>query len=284
MKATDQEILLAYNQAGSVWKAAKLLGMCGQSVHERLVRLNAAKPVRYFTEPERERLQDEYQAHAAAGTLQMLADDMGRSKQFICRQAGKLGLTSKTRPKAYLRKYDQISVETARELFEKYKLSHKSLSAFAKGAGFGANGLSSLFHYHFEAEYTEFVDEKRNVKNWRYAAGRRFEYRVRDYLTSLGAFCICSPGSKTPVDILAILNGAPLFVQCKTGDWHSVQEWNEFLDLSRLYGATPIFATRKTGGELKLYLIDEYKDGSRRPVKLRVWGPEAKTVVTVEAI
>jgi hypothetical protein len=35
-KFETEEIVSAYLRTGSVWKAGKLLGMAGQSVHERL--------------------------------------------------------------------------------------------------------------------------------------------------------------------------------------------------------------------------------------------------------
>ncbi len=35
-KATNQEIIDAYKATGSIWRAAKALGLCGQSVWERL--------------------------------------------------------------------------------------------------------------------------------------------------------------------------------------------------------------------------------------------------------
>lgn len=268
-KATDAEIIAAYEEHGSVWKAAASLSMCGQSVHERLVALGKNNKMRVFTDGEKARLKEQYQAYAAAGTLQALADDMGRTKQFICRKAGELGLTDRTRAKNYLRKYQDIPLETAAALFEKWKKSKKTLSAFAKNNGFGPNGLSSLFHYHMGPEY-EAAKEQRNRKNWRYTAGRRFEYEVRDHLEAIGAFCVRSAGSKTPVDILAAWNGDALFVQCKASDWHEVNAWNEFIDLAGLHGATPIFATKKDGS-LKLYLMNQRKDGSRRRVELPEW-------------
>lgn len=39
-KATNEEIIAAYERTGSVWRAAQRLGMAGQSVHERLRALN----------------------------------------------------------------------------------------------------------------------------------------------------------------------------------------------------------------------------------------------------
>lgn len=39
MKATNEQIIAAYRETGSVWRTAERLGMGGQSVHERLVSL-----------------------------------------------------------------------------------------------------------------------------------------------------------------------------------------------------------------------------------------------------
>ena len=48
-KATDQQILDAYNKVHNVWKVGELLGMCGQSVHERLKRFFNFKRILYYT-------------------------------------------------------------------------------------------------------------------------------------------------------------------------------------------------------------------------------------------
>jgi hypothetical protein len=101
-KATDEQIVAAYRQNGDVWRAAKALGMCGQSVHERLVRLGEPLANPAFTEADAEVLRADYTAHANAGTLADLAARMGRTKQFLCRQARKLGLTNKGRGKPWL--------------------------------------------------------------------------------------------------------------------------------------------------------------------------------------
>lgn len=38
-RVSNEEIVAAYKDKGSVWKAAMVLGICGQSVHERLVKI-----------------------------------------------------------------------------------------------------------------------------------------------------------------------------------------------------------------------------------------------------
>lgn len=101
-KASDDQLLQAYAADGSVWKVAARFGMCGQSVHERLVKLGAAKPINHFSAEERETLLAQYDAAADAGKLDDLAKAMGRTKQFLARQARALGLTNPRRAKAYL--------------------------------------------------------------------------------------------------------------------------------------------------------------------------------------
>ena len=50
----------------------------------------------------------------------------------------------------------------------------------------------------------------------RYAAGRRFEWKRRDYYRSMGYLVIRSAGSKTPIDLVCVkTKGRVLLVQCK---------------------------------------------------------------------
>ena len=96
-KASSEDLAASYNETGSVWKTAEIFGMCGQSVHERLSRLGLIKPANTFTENDKNRLIAEYQATVDAGGLSRLAAEMGRTKQFLCRQARRLGLTDQKR-------------------------------------------------------------------------------------------------------------------------------------------------------------------------------------------
>jgi hypothetical protein len=52
-KATNEQIIAAYQKTGSPWKAAKLLGMCGQSVWERLKRLNVPMTATHWSDDEK---------------------------------------------------------------------------------------------------------------------------------------------------------------------------------------------------------------------------------------
>ena len=55
--------------------------------------------MRLFTERDRVLLVERYHAAADAGALAALASEFGRTKPFICRKAGELGLTNKNRRK-----------------------------------------------------------------------------------------------------------------------------------------------------------------------------------------
>lgn len=93
-KVSDDVLLEAYARVGNVWKVADEVGMCGQSVHERLVRLGKINKMNIFTEADKKILIDEYSSFKSRGCLSELAEKMGRTKQFICRKAKEVGLTN----------------------------------------------------------------------------------------------------------------------------------------------------------------------------------------------
>lgn len=74
MKATSEQIVSAYMATGSVWKTAKQLGMCGQSVHERLVALGHPIAAAKWTDDEI----DELRALAPMLTVGEIARRLGR--------------------------------------------------------------------------------------------------------------------------------------------------------------------------------------------------------------
>lgn len=110
MKATNEQIIEAYNRRGNIWRVGEELGMCGQSVQERLIRLGIKRNNPPFTEGDMTFLKEYYQEYAGAGKLQELADIMERTKPFISRQARKSGLTSYKRDHKMYSNYEQIKL------------------------------------------------------------------------------------------------------------------------------------------------------------------------------
>jgi hypothetical protein len=98
-KRTDQEILESYAKTQSVWKSAVELGICGQSVHERLKKLGASNPRKTVTDEQIQTIKDAYSSPFLRGEspLNALELKLGMHRTNICRIARKLGLTSANR-------------------------------------------------------------------------------------------------------------------------------------------------------------------------------------------
>jgi Holliday junction resolvase len=269
MKATNEQLLDSYARTRSVKKTAAEFGMNGTSVHERLVKLGANRPINVLTPIEEDRLLSEYWIAAETGKLDELAADMGRTKQFICRRAKALGLTDQKRRKPYAAVWKYVGEESARIAFEMFKRSPLGLGKYCAKKGYDDLGFSTCMKRHFADEW-EHVIEAKQIKQTAYKYGRQFEYRVRDHLKRLGYFAMRSPASKTPIDILAVRPGAVLFVQCKRSGSFPPAEWNELFELAKSCGAIPVLASCPTGRGTEYHELVARKDrpGLRQPLGL----------------
>lgn len=105
MKATNEQLIESYGKSKSIWKTAQEFNMCGQSVHERLLRIGIVKKMNVFTNEEEKYLKNNYQKYVAIGKLNHLAKKMKRTKQFICRKAKELEITDIKRKKIWAEKH-----------------------------------------------------------------------------------------------------------------------------------------------------------------------------------
>lgn len=101
-KATDEQLLDVYSKTNNIWETAKCFGMCGQSVHERLVKLNKINKKNYLKEKDKEKIRNLYIKGFSAGDnkLDTLCKEIKRTKSFVCRFAKKEGLTNSKRKKS----------------------------------------------------------------------------------------------------------------------------------------------------------------------------------------
>lgn len=275
-KATDEQLIESYKKTKSVWKTAKEFGMCGQSVHERLQRLGAINPINLFTKEDYKVLEERYVLYRDSGQLQELANELGRTKQFICRKAKELGLTDKNSPKVALRVWKEAPEEVCRPIFDRLKKSRLSVKEFCSKYNYGQSGLEKRMKELFPNEWKSMAEAKAG-KNRLYKKGRDFEYRVKRHLEKCGYTVIRSYASKTPADLTAIRDGGVLFVQCKLHDFYNVKEWNNFVDYAMNAGAFPIFATRsKDGSKIDYFYITSKKDGSRKKQPMITFNPEIR--------
>ena len=100
-KASDEEIISAYQETGSLWAAAKMLGMCGQSVHERMHKMgHPPTGMNPWSEDDLRYLKANYETYACqAGGLDELSQKLKRKKTNVCKKARDLGLTNIKRHK-----------------------------------------------------------------------------------------------------------------------------------------------------------------------------------------
>lgn len=269
---TDEQVLSAYRETGSVQKAAEKLGGCGASVHERLVRLGASTPINVFTDADRERLLREYVIYRDAGRLDELALSMGRTKQFIARQAGKLGLTDPHAPNTKRRVWKGMSQEVAQVIWDDFKTSSLGLGHYCRSKGYDDLGFARTMREHFGDEWDHVIELKAPKQSF-YHLGRAFEYTIRDRLKAAGYFVMRSPASRSPIDLMAVAPGVVLMVQCKRGGDLGVEEWNILFDLAESTGGFPIMAERLGVRDVCYWLMEDRKDGSRRRQPMREVDP-----------
>lgn len=271
-RVTDEQCVAAYAEHGALSPAAEALSINRASLHERLVKLGACKPRNDFTDADRERLRQDYVLFRDAGRLRVLAGDMGRTVPFLSRQARALGLTDRNAPSLHLRKWKGMPKATAEVMWEDFKSSSLGLGAYCKVKSYDDLGFARTMREHFADEW-EHVIELKAPKQSMYRLGRAFEYAIRDRLKALGYFVMRSPASKSPADLVAIAPGAVLFVQCKRGGTLPVGEWNELFDLAGSVAAWPIMAERVGAREVRYWLLEDRKDGSRRRQPMREVDP-----------
>ena len=267
-KVSDDNIISVYDETKSIYKTATTVGLCPQSVHERLVRLGKNEKVNKFTEEDAQIIKEKYQDYANNGKLGDLAEELGRTKNFICRKAKELGLTNRKRKKSYFNVWNNMSEKEATSFWEEFKKSKYGLVKYCKYKNFGLSGFSKTMKKYFFDEW-EHVMELKVPKTSKYKRGRSFEYRTRDDLKKKGFFVLRSPASRSPVDLIAIRKNEILCVQCKMNGAIGVIEWNKLLDLANSIGAIPILASIEGIRKLKYYLILEKKDGSIKPQPYR---------------
>lgn len=104
----------------------------------------------------------------------------------------------------------------------------------------------------------------------KYAQGRQFEYKVRDYLVEHGFFVIRSAGSKGVVDLVAFKTKEILFIQAKRTGILPPHEWNSLYWLATDLGAVPLMAQEPSGRgqSVQLFILQAPKTGrgERQPL------------------
>lgn len=95
-KVSDDVLIDSYKKTGNIWKTAKEVGMCGQSVHERLHRLKVIKDD-HWGEEEDKKLDSIYKS--TNGNINQVVTLLGRTRASVACRANELKITNKYREK-----------------------------------------------------------------------------------------------------------------------------------------------------------------------------------------
>lgn len=270
-KASDEAIAEAYTRLRSVWKVGEELGMCGQSVHERLQKMGVDTSLNLFTREDESYLAKRYVLYRDAGMLQALADELGRTKQFICRKAKALGLTDPHAKKA-ASFWPDMPIAVAKPIFDDFKRSRLGVTGYCKKKHYNIQSFVDCMRRNFGTEYDEAIAAK-TPKGKAYQRGRNFEYKVMKDMGARGYITLRSPASKSPADVYCIAKGQLVFIQCKLNGAFPVEEWNVFYDYCNSVSAVPIMAQKRDGGGILYTIITAKKDGAHRRQPMEVWTP-----------
>lgn len=161
-KASTEQMVEAYMRTGSVWKAAKELGMCGQSVHERLSAIGHPMQNRAWSESEI----DEMKGLAVGGaTITQIANMLGRPYGSV---AGKLSENKIPTQNNWRRKqaiprgagYDKRAVSRHVSAIQKSGLS---IRQYAIGAGLHLDPLIKAIQRHFQPFWESYVKARTDL-------------------------------------------------------------------------------------------------------------------------
>ena len=121
IKGIPVELVVAkYQELGNVWKVGEYFGITGQLVYSHLKEIGVVTPMNKFSKDDERVLLEKYEEYKKQGRLQELADELGRTKQFICRKAGELGLTSRVKSYDFSEEKRQELSNSAKRRIKKY--------------------------------------------------------------------------------------------------------------------------------------------------------------------
>lgn len=119
MKATNEQLIESYSRLNSVWEVAKEFGMCGQSVQERLKKINIPLNNPIISDVDLEKIRIVYESGVICGDgkLKKLSSELHRTIPFISRKAKTMGLTISSRKKSKSM-CESIGIRTKRHIKE----------------------------------------------------------------------------------------------------------------------------------------------------------------------
>lgn len=155
-RATNKQIIDAYKQTGSVWAAGKLVGLCGQSVWERLKAIGHPLQGGCWTPDEITALRD----LAGRETIGHIARTLGRPYYGVACMISKLGLSSWYHPKTKERRRPTYPKRETLALIRDLRNYGGSIRSFARSRGLGLDAFVLAIQRHDASFWGEYAASK----------------------------------------------------------------------------------------------------------------------------
>lgn len=158
---TNQEIIEAYQNTGSVWRAGKLLGLSGQTVHEKLRAIGYAIANREWSDDELQELR----SLANEMTIAQIANRLGRPYNGVAIKISRLGLGERfgNKQKKKIPRTGEYTKSKVQEYVKELKESNQKVTAFSRSKGLAIEPLVNAIQ-RFEPEWYEKYCQERAVK------------------------------------------------------------------------------------------------------------------------
>ena len=158
---TNQQLIEAYQQTGSVWRAGKLLGLSGQTVHERLKAIGHPMSGREWTEEEPEGLR----SLAKEMTIAQIANRLGRPYNGVALKISRLGLGERfgNKQKKKIPRTGEYTKAKIEEYIKELNESGQKVTAFSRSKGLAVEPLINAIQ-RFEPNWYLQYCEKNAVK------------------------------------------------------------------------------------------------------------------------
>lgn len=153
---SNQEIVDAYIKTGSVWKAGKLLGLAGQTVHEKLKALGHKLPGSEWTDEEVAELTD----LANKMTIAQIANRLGRPYNGVALKISRLGLGERygNKQKKKIPRTGEYTKEKVLEYVKELSSSGEKVTKFSRQNGLATEALVTAIQKFAPQWYADYCE------------------------------------------------------------------------------------------------------------------------------
>lgn len=159
---TNEQIIEAYEQTGSVWRAGKLVGLSGQTVHERLKSIGYQLASRRWTEEEVAELKQ----LANQMTIAQIANRLGRPYNGVALKLSRLGLGERFGNKGSkkLPRNGQYTKQKVLDYLKEIEQTGQKVTTYSRASGLAIEPLVQAIQ-RFNPEWYEEYCRKHAVKD-----------------------------------------------------------------------------------------------------------------------